>query len=98
MGAASTFVVIRGVSNVVVPVRDHIQAMAFWTDCLGFEVTRDRIYGDERWIEVAPPRGGPVPQRRVFFNCQDIQQTSQELRERGVEFPAPPRSRRASGS
>jgi hypothetical protein len=90
MEAASTFVVIKGVGNVVVPVRDHRRAMASWMDCLGFEVTRDRIYGDERWIEVVPPRGGPVPQRRVFFNCVDIQQTYQELRERGIEFPAPP--------
>ena len=96
MQPASTFVVIKGVSDVVVPVRDPARAMAFWTDCLGFEVTRDRTYGDERWIEVAPPRGGP--RSRVFFNLEDIQHTYQELRERGVEFPAPPGTRHASGS
>jgi predicted enzyme related to lactoylglutathione lyase len=26
----------------------------------------------------------------VFFNCPDIETTYCELRERGVEFPAPP--------
>jgi hypothetical protein len=27
---------------------------------VGFETRRDETYGDERWIEVAPPGGGPV--------------------------------------
>jgi hypothetical protein len=26
----------------------------------------------------------------VFFSCDDIEETYRELRDRGVEFPAPP--------
>jgi predicted enzyme related to lactoylglutathione lyase len=52
--------VIDRVAKVVVPVDDQPAALAFWTERAGFEVTRDETYGDERWIEVAPPGGGPV--------------------------------------
>ncbi len=51
---------IRGVSKVVIPVSDQEQALRFWTTRVGFAVARDESYGDERWIEVAPPDGGPV--------------------------------------
>jgi predicted enzyme related to lactoylglutathione lyase len=102
-------VVITGVEKVVVPVEDQEQAKEFWTARVGFEVTQDQAYGDERWIEVSPPDGGPVlilsprpaeqprpqvpdqlPHSPVFFTCEDIQQTHRDLREGGVEFPAPP--------
>ena len=43
------------VAKVVVPVDDQPAALAFWTERAGFDVTRDETYGDERWIEVAPP-------------------------------------------
>jgi lactoylglutathione lyase len=46
---------ITGVSKVIVPVDDEVQAKEFWTTVMGFEVVRDETYGDERWIEVKPP-------------------------------------------
>ena len=52
--------VIKGVSKVVVAVEDQQQAKQFWTTRMGFSVTQDEAYGDERWVEVAPPDGGPV--------------------------------------
>ena len=51
---------IRDISKVVVPVDDQVRAKDFWTSRLGFDVVSDESYGDERWIEVAPPSGGPV--------------------------------------
>jgi predicted enzyme related to lactoylglutathione lyase len=51
---------ISGISKVVVPVDDQERAKEFWTTRLGFELRRDESYGDERWIEVGPPGGGPV--------------------------------------
>ena len=48
------------VSKVIVPVDDQAAALRFWTEQVGFETRRDDTYGDERWIEVAPPGGGPV--------------------------------------
>jgi predicted enzyme related to lactoylglutathione lyase len=51
---------IKGVAKVVVPVDDQERAREFWTERVGFDVSFDETYGDERWIEVAPPGGGPV--------------------------------------
>jgi lactoylglutathione lyase len=48
--------VITGVAKVVVPVDDQQAALDFWTTKLGFEVVRDVTFGDERWIEVKPPK------------------------------------------
>ena len=31
-------------------------ALEFWTTTMGFSITRDETYGDERWIEVRPPQ------------------------------------------
>jgi predicted enzyme related to lactoylglutathione lyase len=41
-------------------VDDQERAKQFWTVRIGFELRRDESYGDERWIEVSPPDGGPV--------------------------------------
>lgn len=46
---------IAGVSQVVIPVRDQDEAKKFWVDQIGFEVVKDEVFGDERWIEVRPP-------------------------------------------
>ena len=51
---------ISGISKIVVPVDDQVRAKEFWTSRLGFDVVSDESYGDERWIEVSPPAGGPV--------------------------------------
>lgn len=51
---------ISAVSKVVVPVGDQERAKRFWTERIGFSTVRDDRYGDERWIEVSPPDGGPV--------------------------------------
>lgn len=51
---------ISAVAKVVVPVSDQVRAKAFWTDAVGFEARRDETFGDERWIEVAPPGDGPA--------------------------------------
>ena len=51
---------IKSVAKVIVHVDDQEQAREFWTGPAGFELARDETFGDERWIEVAPPGGGPV--------------------------------------
>jgi predicted enzyme related to lactoylglutathione lyase len=101
--------VIKSVAKVIVPVDDQERAVEFWTDRVGFEPVRDETFGDERWVEVAPPDGWPVlvlsprradqqraeipdmlPHSPVFFTCDDIHETYSAMRERGVEFQAPP--------
>jgi predicted enzyme related to lactoylglutathione lyase len=51
---------ITGIGKVVVPVDDQERAKDFWTTQVGFELRRDESYGDERWVEVSPPGGGPL--------------------------------------
>jgi predicted enzyme related to lactoylglutathione lyase len=67
--------VIDGVSQVSlnVSVGDQDQALAFWTEAIGFELLSDETVGDERWIRVSPPDhgvtlvlGGPNPWLREF--------------------------------
>jgi predicted enzyme related to lactoylglutathione lyase len=83
------------------------------TTRIGFKLRRDESYGDERWIEVGPPEGGPLlvlsprapeeptpdelPHSPVFFNCADIEATHRELSERDVEFPTPPTQQHFGG-
>jgi predicted enzyme related to lactoylglutathione lyase len=47
---------ITAVRKVIVPVGDQQAALDFWTGALGFLLVRDDTYGDERWIEVQPPK------------------------------------------
>jgi catechol 2,3-dioxygenase-like lactoylglutathione lyase family enzyme len=43
---------------VVVPVQDQDEAIAFYTNTLGFSLAADIPFGDgDRWVEVAPPGG-----------------------------------------
>lgn len=51
---------VKGVAKVMLPVTDQERSKRFWTEQLGFSVLVDAPYGDERWLEVAPPNGSPV--------------------------------------
>ena len=97
---------IEGVSKVVIEVDDQTRALSFWTERLGFELRQDTPYGEERWVEVrtpdkrlvlvlsprrVDPSSGPdTPTSNIFFYCDDLTETYDALRSRGVEFPQPP--------
>jgi lactoylglutathione lyase len=50
---------ITQIGRVIVPVADQDEAIAFYTDKLGFSLVADVPFGEgERWVEVAPPGGG----------------------------------------
>src|SRR6266540_521715 len=78
--------VIRGISQVVLEVEDKERAKGFWTETLGFELTQDAPYGEERWLEVRTPDKAVT----VVLYTDDLQQTHKELAARGVQFPVPP--------
>ena len=45
--------------RVMVPVSDQDEAIAFYTQVLGFALTADAPFGEgSRWVEVTPPGGG----------------------------------------
>ncbi|MFC4000490.1 VOC family protein [Prauserella oleivorans] len=53
---------IRGVSKVVIGVRDQDRAKRFWSETLGFEITTDVPYDDagNHWVEVTSPDGATI--------------------------------------
>ena len=58
----STVAQVLQITNIVrvdIPVRDRDEAIAFYTETLGFSLVVDNPFGDgKRWVEVAPPHGG----------------------------------------
>src|SRR5258708_1201906 len=87
-----------------VPTRDQAAALKFWTEKIGFTLTTDQPMGDQRWIELATPKGEtglvlftpPGHEDRIgsFFNgslaCHDVGAPSPPLSARGVEFTEAP--------
>jgi len=99
MSDTTTATRISQVATVIVPVSDQDQAIAFYTDKLGFELRSDIPMGDaERWVEVAPagaattisltlPREGDSPgiETRTAFATDDIDADHASLLANGVD-------------
>ena len=54
MAAIQTATHITGVRTFGIPVRDQTRSLEFYVDTLGLEKRVDTMFGQERWIEVAP--------------------------------------------
>ncbi len=90
---------ITQVGTLMVPVSDQDQAIAFYTDTLGFETRADTPFGrGERWVEVAPPGASTtlalvLPREgestgietRVAFTTEDADADHAQLKARGVD-------------
>ena len=49
----------RAIAHIAIVVRDYDEAIAFYTDMLGFELVQDtRLSAEKRWVLVAPPGSG----------------------------------------
>ena len=96
---------IERLSHTTVFVLNQDEALAFYRDKLGFEVTTDAPMGPGgRWIEMRPPGAQtgivlftpPGQEDRVgtfsgmSFECADVDATYAELKARGVEFRGEP--------
>ena len=93
---------ISEISAVAVYVSDQDGALSFYTQVLGFELVRDELRGEQRWIEVALPGRAPslalVPEEsaredmpldtNVVISTDDIGSACEELRRRGVDVRA----------
>jgi catechol 2,3-dioxygenase-like lactoylglutathione lyase family enzyme len=93
---------IMQVGRVMVPVSDQDEAIAFYSDKLGFSLVADVPFGDgDRWVEVAPPGGGTsiafVPPRGEYqpgrmtgiaLVSTDPRADHAELQEQGVDVDA----------
>jgi catechol 2,3-dioxygenase-like lactoylglutathione lyase family enzyme len=90
---------INSVGRVIVPVRDQDEAIAFYTEKLGFSVAADTPYGEgDRWVEVAPSSGGttlalvpPMGQAQpgvrtgIALDTTDARADHSELKQKGVD-------------
>jgi lactoylglutathione lyase len=89
------------IATVAVYVDNQEDAVRFWTEQVGFEVTAERNMGPQaRWIEVAPPGAASAlvlypkaimpdwSSRRtsVVFIVEDIEGTCRQLAANGVAF------------
>src|SRR5581483_11600401 len=96
---------IKAIKFVSIPVRDQEQALAFYTEKLGFQILTDQPFdAKQRWIELRIPGSDtkvvlftpPGHEDRigtfsnVTFMTDDIDRTHRELAARGVVFTAPP--------
>jgi catechol 2,3-dioxygenase-like lactoylglutathione lyase family enzyme len=99
--------VIKAIKFASIPVRDQDAALAFYTTKLGFQVATDQPFDDrQRWIELRIPGADtrlvlftPTGHEdrigtfsNVTFVADDVARTYEELRSRGVEFTAPPKT------
>ena len=87
------------VGRVMVPVSDQDEAIAFYTEELGFSLAADIPFGEsDRWVEVAPsgggatlalgpPRGESQPGRNtgVALDSSDPRADHAELRDKGID-------------
>jgi catechol 2,3-dioxygenase-like lactoylglutathione lyase family enzyme len=94
------------VSTVTIAVADQDQALAWYTERLGFEKKMDVRSSAFRWLTVAPPKQVDVefllaswfPDRigknaTWVLSTRDCQGGYEELRSRGVEFSQKPEMR-----
>ena len=97
---------ITHVKFVGIPVRNQQAQLKFYTEKLGFQILTDQPHGEQRWIELKIPRAetsvvlftpeGHEDRVGSFFNgslaCDNVQQTYETLKARGVEFVQPPKA------
>jgi len=96
---------ITHIKFVSVYVSDQLRALDFFTNKLGFDVLTNVAFGEQRWVEIAPPGAQtgltlftpPGMEDRIgtfapfVFTCEDVRATYEELRARGVEFTQEPK-------
>lgn len=93
---------IRGIKFVSIPVKHQDAALQFYTDALGFKIVTDQEFvpGGQRWIELSIPGADSgislfTPEghedrigtfQSISFWCDDVFQTSDVLKSKGVKF------------
>lgn len=96
---------IKQIKFVSIPVTDQNRALDFYTEKLGFTIITDQPFDEkQRWIELRVPKAetrivlftAEGDEKRIgtmmnlSFACEDIAQTCEQLKMRGVEFEGPP--------
>jgi catechol 2,3-dioxygenase-like lactoylglutathione lyase family enzyme len=93
------------IQTITIPVADQERSLAFYRDVLGFEVTADEAFGDQRWITVAPTgssvaftlhppfpgQAAPGWQQGIVLHTGDVPGVVAGLRAAGVRIDDPER-------
>ncbi|MEW5958457.1 MAG: VOC family protein [Chloroflexota bacterium] len=97
---------ITKIATAAVYMEDQEQAIHFWVEPVGFHIHREEtMRPNVKWIEVGPARAEsrlviyPKAMMKdwaeqkpsLVFECQDIQQTYQDMTRRGVQFTQEPK-------
>jgi lactoylglutathione lyase len=94
---------LKRIKFATIPVRDQARALEFYTQKLGLKIFTDQSMGDSRWIELKVSGSDtllvlakttdqkPQPSPAVVFVADNVENTYQELRAKGVEFTQPPK-------
>jgi catechol 2,3-dioxygenase-like lactoylglutathione lyase family enzyme len=81
--------------GVDIPVGDRDEAIAFYTETLGFSLVVDTPFGvAKRWVEVAPPRGGATVALTEPADVFEPGPMTGIVLRSGTLAPTTPRSRR----
>ena len=94
---------LKRVKFAMVPVQDQERALEFYTKKLGLKVFTDQPMGDSRWIELkvsgaetlvvlvknSNHQSQATP--AAVFVADNVENTYQELKAKGVEFTQPPK-------
>jgi predicted enzyme related to lactoylglutathione lyase len=98
---------IKAIKFASVPVRNQDNSLDFYTQKLGFIIQTDQPFDDkQRWIELSIPGADtrlvlftPDNQQgrigdfsNITFYSDDVTQTYEQLKARGVEFVKPPKT------
>jgi uncharacterized glyoxalase superfamily protein PhnB len=96
---------IKQIKFVSIPVANQNRALDFYTEKLGFTIITDQPFDEkQRWIELRVPKAetrlvlftAEGDETRIgtmmnlSFACDDVAQTYELLKARGVEFEGPP--------
>jgi catechol 2,3-dioxygenase-like lactoylglutathione lyase family enzyme len=91
------------IQTITIPVADQDRSLAFYRDVLGFEVTADDAFGDQRWLTVAPEgssvaftlhppfpgQAAPGWQQGIVLHTGDVAGVVAALRQAGVDVADP---------
>ena len=95
---------ITTIKHTTIPIKDQERALKFYTEKLGFKVSVDVTFGEQRWIELKLPETDTCvvlftmdEQKEmlgkfsnIVFSCKDVRATTEQLKEKGVEIVTDP--------
>ena len=95
---------LKRIKFAAIPVKDQARALEFYTQKVGLRVFTDQTMGKMRWIELTIPgaetmvvlhhKPGHEPsssEPALALEADNVQETYEQLRARGVDFTQPPK-------